>query len=169
MEPNEHREIEDCYRQMAPNAARLLARWRGPSRVPETMSLVHRAFLRLMLCQNHATSPEQVAGVWCKAMRSVLVDMARRRATVKRGGADRTLNVGAEPAAAPSQAELIIDVHEALNRLESIHPEDARVVEMRFFGGCSWNEIGSSLHRDPIEVRNRWRTIKGRLRRELDA
>jgi RNA polymerase sigma factor (TIGR02999 family) len=103
-----------------------------------------------------------------QAMRRILVDHARARRAAKRGG-------GAEPAswivdvaeATPVAPIDVLSLDEALSRLSAADSEQARIVELRFFGGLTIEEIAELVGRSPTTVKRDWRTARAFLHREL--
>lgn len=134
-------------------------------------ALVHEAYLRLtrqkpIEWQNRA----HFFGIAARLMRQILVDYARARGREKRGGAYATrvtLDKAFGFAAASSFDVLILD--EALYRLEKLDAEQARIVELRFFGGLTIEETAQALDVSPATVKREWRTAKFWLLRELNA
>lgn len=103
-----------------------------------------------------------------RAMRSVLVDMARGRATAKRGGDRVRVSLSPEtPSTGEEDHRDVLAVHEALERLERLDAAWAAVVEMRFFGGLSVEEAAASLGVSEPTVRRRWTLARSWLVREL--
>lgn len=133
-------------------------------------ALVHEAYLKLF--RGDAPSfrdRSHFMTAAARAMRSVLVDMARARATDKRGGRERvrvTLSEGTTPVAQDACHD-VLAVHEALDRLERIDAQWAVVVEMRFFAGLSVEETAASLGVSEPTVRRTWNRARAWLVREL--
>jgi RNA polymerase sigma-70 factor (ECF subfamily) len=101
------------------------------------------------------------------AMRRVLIDHARGRLRHKRGGGLRRVDLDeALERAAFSDAD-VLDLHEALERLAALDERQARIVEMRFFGGLSVEEVADSLGLSKRTVEGEWTHAKAWLRREL--
>jgi len=133
-------------------------------------ALVHEAYLRLAGqeradWQNRA----QFIGVAAQLMRRVLVDHARRSAAAKRPSAAVTLD---EPrfdkAVSIGQAEEILAVDEVLERLAHLDPQQARIVELRYFGGLSVEETAEAIGISPRTVKRDWAMARVWLRQELD-
>jgi RNA polymerase sigma factor (TIGR02999 family) len=103
--------------------------------------------------------------VACRVMRRVLVDHARRRAALKRGGERVTLRD--DLAALPDRTLEILSLDEALSRLETLDERQARVVEMRFFSGLEVDEIGRVLGVSEATVKRDWRFARAWLLAEL--
>jgi RNA polymerase sigma factor (TIGR02999 family) len=99
-------------------------------------------------------------------MRRILVEHARARGAQKRGGdARRTTLDGKALTAEP--ADFVLELDEALTALQGIDPELARVVELRFFGGCSTAEIAGALGLSTRTVKRRWRFARAWLTRRM--
>lgn len=136
----------------------------------QTADLVNEAYLRLvdhkgMRWQNRA----HFYGVAAQAMRRILVDHARARASVKRGGRE-DLVVLAETATKPkTQAADLIALDEALTNLAAMDPRKGKVVEMRYFGGMSVEETAEALAVSPVTVMRDWSTAKAWLLRALSS
>jgi RNA polymerase sigma factor (TIGR02999 family) len=100
-------------------------------------------------------------------MRSVIVDIARRRAADRRGGGVARVPLDAEPAAAAPGADEILRVHEALDRLDSLDPRMTQVVQMRYFAGLTEAEIACALGVTTRTVRRDWEKARLLLREAL--
>lgn len=132
-------------------------------------ALVHEAFLRLM-GQDRAGWEHrgQFIGVAAQLMRRILVDYARRRSAGKRAGAVVTLNeeqLGPEPAV--DRTEEILAVDEVLARLGELDPQQARVVELRYFAGLSVEETAELMEISPRTVKRDWAMARAWLRAQL--
>jgi RNA polymerase sigma-70 factor, ECF subfamily len=133
-------------------------------------TLVHELYLRLVN-QQHATweNRAQFYGVAATLMRRILVDHARARHAEKRGGATTLLGMdAAEHAAGRANAAAdVLAVHEALERLSARDPDQARLVDLRFFGGLTVEEAAHVLGRSSRTVKREWRLARAWLYREL--
>ena len=139
-----------------------------PNHTLRTTELVHEAYLRLV-DQKPAEfeSRSHFLAVLALLMREILVDYARRRRAAKRGyGCKITL----DPAlAVPEEQHLdVLALDDALKELERFDPPQARVVELRFFGGLSIDEVAGVLKISPATVKREWATARAWLYRELD-
>jgi RNA polymerase sigma-70 factor (ECF subfamily) len=134
-------------------------------------ALVHEAWMRLAsagVAQEYA-SRAHFLGVASKAMRSVLVDHARKRAALKRGGDRERLLLEDVVELFEQSAPDLIGLDAALEKLAKVDGQLARIVELRFFGGCSVEDTASALRvSEPTVVRG-WRVARMWLRRELGA
>ena len=142
-----------------------------PEHTLQPTALVHEAYLR-MADQRQAgwQNRAQLLGVFARMMRRVLLDHAGARLAAKRGGKgavritlDDALDVYQE-----SQLDLF-EVEEALRRLEKLDPIQAKIVELRFFGGLTIEELGGVLNISPTSVKREWAIAKRWLQRELSS
>jgi RNA polymerase sigma factor (TIGR02999 family) len=139
-----------------------------PGQTLQATALVHDAYIRLM--QDSKLSWQNRAhffGIAARSMRQILVERARARRAVKRGGSRIrvTLDAGLLATEAPEIDLEALD--EALTRLEALDAELAQVVEVRFFGGLSIEEAAETLDVSPATVKRRWTVAKAWLAREL--
>ena len=104
-------------------------------------------------------------------MRRILVDHARRQRRLKRGsgGVPIALDEGLAAPATPVDAVDALDLDRALQKLEQLDPDQAKIVELRFFGGLTVEETAASLRISPATVKREWALAKGWLYRELTA
>lgn len=137
----------------------------------QTTALVHEAYLKL-IDQNRVEWQNRAHfyGVAAQAMRRILLDHARRRLAGKRGeGAPHvSLDSGTIDVSDERAAELV-DLDEALCRLEKADPQKGRIVELRYFGGLSIEETAAVLGTSVPTVNRGWRTAKAWLYKELSA
>ncbi len=104
-----------------------------------------------------------------RAMRQILVDRARRRARQKRGGGEVVVSLDEGMLPAPDRAEELLALDEALGRLEAADPDLARIVEWRFFGGLSVEEVAVLLDVSDRTVKRQWRAARAFLFQELQS
>jgi RNA polymerase sigma factor (TIGR02999 family) len=150
---------------------RLAARYMGQERDGHTLqatALVNEAYLRLIdwksvQWQNRA----HFFAVSAQLMRRVLVDYARSRHYAKRGGGAPTLPLNEAPAVSDDRFTVLLDIDLALERLATLNPRLAQVVELRYFGGLSLEETAEVLKVSPITVIRSWNFAKVWLLREL--
>ena len=102
-------------------------------------------------------------------MRRVLVDFARSRGYLKRGGAARRVTFDEARAVFRGQEPDLVAVDEALQQLAAIDPRKSQVIEMRFFAGLSVEETAEALHVSPDTVMRDWRLAKVWLLKQLEA
>jgi RNA polymerase sigma factor (TIGR02999 family) len=108
-------------------------------------------------------------GVAAIAMRHILVDHARRRIADKRGGAQRVVTLDEALVAGDGQAEVLLELHDALEHLATLDARLARVVECRFFGGMTERQTAEALGITERTVRRDWVKARGLLYRALGA
>jgi RNA polymerase sigma factor (TIGR02999 family) len=163
-----NRLLPAIYDDLRAQAARAMRHEPAESSLDAT-GLVHEAYLRLVdqqrvTWQNRA----HFFGVAAQVMRRILVDHARARMAQKRGGGAQRLTLGdADAAHAPEPAVDVLALHEALERLAALDPEQARLVELRYFGGLSIEETAETLGVSPATVKREWATARAWLRREI--
>ncbi len=125
-------------------------------------ALVHEAYLRLLgqkeiEWQNRA----HFFGVSARLMREVLIEYARGRNRQKRGGEFKTQIALDDAISFANQSQLdVVAVDDALSKLENLDERQARIVEMKFFGGLTVEEIGEVLSISPATVKREWSSAK---------
>ena len=136
----------------------------------QATALVHEVYLRLVdQSQVSVHDRSQFFGIAARCMRQVLVDHARARRAAKRGGAHRAVTLGDGDAMAIEPAAEVVAVHEALERLAALDPEQARVVELRYFGGLTIEETATVMGTSPATVKREWAIARAWLRREMET
>jgi RNA polymerase sigma factor (TIGR02999 family) len=148
--------------------ARRQMRYERQGHTLQPTALANEAWVRLMGARHlEVRNRAHFMGIAANAMRQILVERARAHQAVKRGGAaDRvTLDENMLPASSPTIEVEALD--EALTRLELEHPELARIVELRFFGGLTVEETADVIQSSPATVKRRWTLAKAWLVREL--
>ncbi|MCB1034785.1 MAG: sigma-70 family RNA polymerase sigma factor [Acidobacteria bacterium] len=150
--------------------ARKHLRYERPGHTLETSALVHEAFFKLV-DQDRADWKNRTHffSLGARLMRRILVDHARSHGYAKRGGGLARVDLDEEgiPFEEGRPPDLVA-LDEALKRLAEIYPEEARVVELRFFGGMSGRETAQALDISTATVTRRWRLAKAWLYRHLD-
>ncbi len=109
----------------------------------------------------------QFFGVAAKLMRRILVDHARAHQTTKRGGDRFCVSLGKIPAFGDQPDADLLALHDVLKRLEQIDSVQARIVELRFFGGLTIQETAEVMEISHATVEREWRTAKAFLKVEL--
>ncbi len=134
----------------------------------QTHDLVHEAFLRL-IGQRHVDwqSRAHFFGVSASMMRRILVDHARSRSYSKRGGDVRKIVLDEVPDLAGARRTDVVALDQALERLAEVDEKLARVVELRFFGGLTNDEMAEVLGVSNVTVRRRFRLARAWLYRQL--
>jgi RNA polymerase sigma factor (TIGR02999 family) len=158
------------YAELRRQARRVL-RGEGGGQTLQATALVHEAWLRLD-GQHDARwqSRTQFLAVAAQTMRRVLVDHARARHALKRGGGATRVTLGeANHAPAASGDVDVLALDEALGRLAILDPRKARLVELRYFAGLSMSEAATALGVSLATVGREWAVARMWLRRELEA
>ena len=154
------------YGELMRLARRHMARER-PFHTLEPTALVHEAFLRMI--GQRAVSWQNRAhfyAIAARMMRRVLVDYARKREALKRGSRGLALSFDSG-VGLPEAGVDAVRVHEALEALAGLDARQARIVELRYFGGHSIEETAEVLGISPATVKREWATARLWLRREL--
>jgi RNA polymerase sigma factor (TIGR02999 family) len=158
--------VYDELRRLAASALR----HERPDHTLQPTALVHEAYLRLA---------DEPTGRWenrshflavaARAMRRILVDHARRHNAAKRGSGAVCLHLDDLEHAAPSEADAVdlVALDDALGRLSELDPRQARIVELRFFGGLSVEETAAIIDASPRTVRRDWQFARAWLKREM--
>lgn len=134
----------------------------------QTTELIHEAYLKL--AKNDGKTWHNRAhffGVAAKAMRHILVDYARSKQSQKRGGQAEKITLEENLVASTNHSQEIIALDEALKQLEALDERKVRVVEMKFFGGLTTEEITEVLKVSPETVKRDWKFARTWLLREL--
>ena len=144
-------------------------------------AIVHEAFMRLMRAEGGFQDRAHFLAVASVAMRQILTDHARRRNAAKRGAGERvTLNdEESESRAAtvaladgPSPDQHVVDIlalDRVLNKLATLRPRQARIVELRYFGGLTVEEVADLLKLSRQTIEKEWRHARAWLRSMLAA
>lgn len=105
--------------------------------------------------------------IGAQAMRRILIDHARKRNRIKRGGDRARVEFDADLALSPGKDEDLLALEEALEKLEKLDERQARIVELRFFGGLNVAEVAEVLGVSKRTVESDWTMVRAWLRREL--
>lgn len=133
-------------------------------------ALVHEAFVRLVEQPSLTWKDRaQFLAVAAHAMRQVLVDHARARNAKKRGGDQQRVTLDEQALGGTHAGIEVLDLHAKLEALRELYERPARVVELRFFGGLTFEESGHVLGISPRTVESDWHFARSWLRRELKA
>ena len=162
------------YAELRRQARRALRREAAGHTLQPT-ALVHEAYLKLVDQRpSRLHGRAQFYGVAARCMRQVLVEAARTRRAAKRGGGAHPITLAdAEELAAPATAgeavgEDVLALDAALTRLAELDPDQARVVELRYFAGLTLDDTAATLGISPATVSREWTVARRWLRRELD-
>jgi len=136
----------------------------------QTTALVNEAYLRLVdqrevRWQNRA----HFFAIAAQMMRRILIDHARKQAYAKRGGGAHKVSLTEVAVLADERAEELVALDEALNDLAKVDERKARVVELRYFGGLTVEEIAEVLKVSTDTVTREWRRARAWLHREIEG
>ena len=133
-------------------------------------ALVNEAYLRLMGVAEPAWKDRaHFLTAAARAMRSVLVDFARRRGALKRGGGKRNVTLDEGSTAGAHAMEEVVAIHEALEKLEALDAQAGQVVELRFFAGLSMKEAAQVMGVSERTVYHAWEHARAWLYREIGS
>ncbi len=152
------------FRQMA----RRYMKNEGQGNSLQATALIHEVYLRLVDVTNvewHARA--QFFALAAQIMRRILVDAARARGSHKRGGMAPKVNIDETAVLSLGTDRSILALDEALTAFSQVAPRQAKVVELRYFGGLTEEEIVAALDISPRTVRRDWNLAKAWLLREL--
>ena len=136
----------------------------------QATALVHEVYLRLVDVNNvEWRGRAQFFAIAAQMMRRVLVDAARTHGSRRRDGAPAKVNLDDSAVLSPSPDRSILAVDEALTALSQLAPRQAKVVELRYFGGLTEEEIVAVLEISPRTVRRDWNLARAWLFRELKS
>jgi len=153
---------------------RLASNYLRRERVGHTLqptALVNEAYLKLIDQKNAKwQNRAQFFGISAQLMRRILVDHARQRQAVKRGGSDQQrLSITSAQADVIHQPEIdLLALNEALDELAQMDPQQSRIVELKFFGGLSIDETAEVLGISHATVERDWKSARAWLRRQLE-
>lgn len=157
------------YRELRSLARRYFQRRPGATLQPT--ELVHEAFLRLSSAESGAFRDRgHFCAVAALAMRQILTDRARRRRAEKRGGGESPVTLTDAVLGGSGSGVEVLDIlvlDDVLQRLEALDQRQARVVELRVFGGLTVPEAAEALGISARSVENDWRLARAWLSREL--
>jgi RNA polymerase sigma factor (TIGR02999 family) len=155
------------YVELRQLATRFMRRER-PGHTLQTTALIHEAYLRLIDANDvHWQGRAHFFAIAANIMRRILVEHARRRNADKRGGSIVRLPLDETLAVADETDVDLLAIDEALDRLATVDPQQARIVELRFFSGLSVEETAAALGVSPKTVKRDWSVARAWLRREI--
>lgn len=154
------------YDELRRLAGRYMRR-ESPGHTLQTSALINEAYLRLVDQRNVKwQNRAHFFGVAAQLMRRILVDHARNRSRAKRGGGAQMVSLVDSAATSVEIAE-VLALDEALNELAEMDPRKSKIVEMKFFGGLTTEEVAVILDVTPRTVEREWRKAKAWLYRAL--
>jgi RNA polymerase sigma factor (TIGR02999 family) len=158
--------FQDCYRELRSLASNKL-RMEHQAYTLDTSALVHEVYLKMGQQKKMIENKGQFMAIAAIVMRRYLVDYARQKLRIKRGGNYIQLTQGALNNVVLTTPEQVIELDESLKRLKQFNPRLSRVVEFHFFGGYKHEEIAEMLEVSIDTVRRDWRLAKAWLIKEL--
>lgn len=157
--------VYEDMRQMA----RKLIRRQPSGHTFQTTDLIHEAYLKFFAQeQNDWQNRSHFFCVAAKAMRHIMIDYARSKSTKKRGGWQKQITFAEDAEILSGRSDKMIALDDALNRLAKLDKRKTQVVEMKFFGGLTVEEIGEVLKISPKTVKRDWSFARTWLLRELE-
>ena len=146
-----------------------LARHRRDA-VLDTTALVHETYLKLVdQTRVEAIDRTHFLAIAARAIRQVIVDHARTQGAAKRGAGERPLSLDRLQVGASDQADFLLAVDEALQKMSEMSFRLTRVFECRYFGGLTVEETAEALGVSPATVKRQWTTARAWLKRTLDG
>jgi RNA polymerase sigma factor (TIGR02999 family) len=164
--------LDSLMRLIYAELHRLAARYtrrEGADHALNTTELVNEAYLRLVHQDNvNWQNRAHFYAVSAQAMRHILIDMARTRHRIRRGGHALHLSLDEAPIFSDDRAEELIALDDALTNLAKLDERKSRIVEMRYFGGLSVEETAEVLKVSVATVDREWRRARAWLFSELN-
>ena len=150
--------------------AQKMLRNESPSHTLQPTALVNEAYLA-----NAWTKSGQLAGqdtffaIGARMMRRILVDHARRKLSKKRGGSLHRISLEEDLCVSKRSDEDVLAIEDALGKLATLDPRQAQIVELRFYGGLTVDEVAEVLKVSKRTVESDWTMLRAWLRRELTS
>jgi len=150
------------------NEAHLQLRRERAGHTLQTTALVNEAYLKLVDQENSKyQNRSHFLAIAAMAMRRILISYARKKNAEKRGGNEPAITFTDGMAPYEARLSVMLDLDEALSRLETMDERQAKIVQYRFFGGMNYKEIADVMGRTEHSVRYDWRVARAWLKREL--
>ena len=157
------------YQELRRLAASYIRR-EHPGQTLQPTALVHEAYLRLMKDKpGRWKNRAHFCAIAAHSMRQILIERARARGAQKRGGARHRVTLDDALVAGGERSIDLVALDEALERLAAFDPEQARLVELRFFGGLTVEETAEAMNISPATVKRHWAVACAWLARELEG
>lgn len=154
------------YEELKRCAARQLRRERAGHTL-QTTALVHEAYDRLLDQHSDWKGRAHFMALAATCMRRVLVDYARAKAADKRGGEWQRVSIDVAALVPDRNTGEVLDLHDAIEALAAFDTDQAKLVELRFFGGYSIEEAAVAMGTSPATVKREWDVARAWLRRRL--
>ena len=163
--------LDELYPLVYDELHRLARRYMSRERKGHTLqttALINEAYVRLVDQRNvHWSNRSHFFAISAQIMRRILIDHARRHAYAKRGGGLHQVSLEEAATVTPEQSLEMIRLDEALKSLAEMDPRRSRVVELRYFGGLSNEEIAGVLHVSANTVTRDWNMARAWLYQQL--
>jgi len=141
-----------------------------PDHTLQTTALINEAYIKLVDLRNvHWQNRAHFFALCARLMRRILVDFARSRHYVKRGGGAQPISLDESLVVSPAHSTDLVAVDDALKALAKVDARKAQMVELRFFGGLTVEETAEVLKVSPETVQRDWKIAKAWLLRELSG
>ena len=152
--------VYDELRKLAAHKLSLLP----PGQTLQATALVHEAWLRLIGGEKEQwENRRHFFAAAAEAMRHILIDRARRRLRVRHGANAEKIDLDQIEIPSPAKDEVLLQLNDALEELQTISPERAEIVKLRFFAGFSETEIAALLNLSERSVQRHWSCAKAWL------
>jgi RNA polymerase sigma-70 factor, ECF subfamily len=165
-----HTEIEILplvYEELRRVATRLMRKERADHTLSPT-AVVHEAVIRLLGDQNfHASDSDLLMASASRAMREILIEHARHRAAIRRGGSWHRVALDIVADHLVDQEVDLAALHDALDRLARLNPRQSKVITLRYYAGLTVPEVASALGVSVVTVERDWRVGRAWLRSQL--
>ncbi len=155
--------VYDELRGLARHQLGLLA----PGQTLQATALVHEAYMKLVGGNGVWEDRRHFFGCCARAMRNVLVDAARSRDRIKRGGAWHRITLGEAPVSDTSPSRGLLDLDLALAKLEAVDARQHEIVMLRYFSGLTIEETAEAMGIGTATVDRQWRFARAWLHREI--
>jgi RNA polymerase sigma factor (TIGR02999 family) len=167
-QPGSDEQTTAVYNELRRIAAAYMRRERQGLTLQAT-GLVHEAFLRLAGTGLTFHDRHHFVGIAARSMRQILVERARARGAQKRWGALNRVSITDSLQLAADPESMLPSLDDAIDRLEQIDPEQAKIVELRYFAGMSVEEAADAMGMSPATLKRRWSLARALLFRELSS
>lgn len=159
--------VPAVYDELRRLAGQMMAR-RAPGQTLQATALVHEAFLRLSRIEPQPwQSPRHFYCAAAEAMRRILIEQARRKGSLRRGGGQQRLNLNEVQLAMDTPEDHLLAIDDALSKLAAEDPEKAELVKLRYFAGLTVEEAGKLLGISERTVKRHWAFARAWLYQEL--
>ena len=163
--------LEDLVPLIYPELRRLARKYmrqENPGHTLQTSALINEAYLRLAGTEAAQwQNRSHFFAVAAQVMRRILIDHARKHQVVRRGGGLLRVSLDETAFASHERASEFVALDEALTKLALVDARKSQIVEMKFFGGLTVEEVAEVMKLSPITIKREWRAAKAWLRLEI--